>query len=477
MARILIIDDDSMFCTMLAQTLRDIGHEVPCVHTLCAGIAETGSNPFDVVYLDVHLPDGNGLEAIPAIMRGLAEPEVIIMTAAGDPDGAELAMKNGAWDYFVKPSSLNAMLKPLVRALQYREAKMQKQPIKTLKREGIIGISLKSRNYLDLVAQAASCNANVLITGETGIGKELIARAIHDNSARCENNFIVVDCASLTETLVESVLFGYERGAYTGAERSHEGLIRQADGGTLFLDEVGELTSSLQRSFLRVLEGHSFRPLGSRQEVQSDFRLVSATNRNLEQMVREGHFREDLLYRLRAFCIELPPLRERTDDIPEMVVYQLMKICNRYGSEMKGLSPELMDMLNAYEWPGNVRELVHTLERLVAAASGDPVLFPKHLPLNIRVHMARKSLIMDTGTPCKKRCPQSETQHNPAEEILPKWQNYREKNSFSAEKEYLQQLMLLSGHNIKKACEISGLSRARIYQFLKKYPLSSADQL
>lgn len=307
-------------------------------------------------------------------------------------------------------------------------------------------------------------DANVLITGETGSGKELIARAIHDNSDRCENNFIVVDCASLTETLVESVLFGHERGAYTGAERSHEGLIRQADGGTLFLDEVGELTSSLQKSFLRVLEGHSFRPLGSKQEVQSDFRLVAATNRNLDQMVLERHFRTDLLYRLRAFCIELPSLRERADDIPEMVVYQLMKICGRYGSEMKGISLELMDLLKAYEWPGNVRELVHTLERMVATASSDAVLVPKHLPLNIRVHMARKSLITDTRA--------SAAQNNPAEEILPKWQNYRERSVSSAEKNYLHQLMSIGGNDIKKACKISGLSRTRVYQFLKKYPLS-----
>jgi two-component system NtrC family response regulator len=464
MANILIIEDDESFCAMLAHTLKDCGHEVLGVHTMHAGIMETTRKPFDVVYLDVHLPDGSGLDAITAITSGLAQPEVIIMTGEGNPDGAELAMKNGAWDYFVKPSSLNAMLKPLVRALQYREAKMQKQPVKALKREGIIGSSLKSGNYLDLVAQAAAYDANVLITGETGSGKELIARAIHDNSDRCENNFIVVDCASLTETLVESVLFGHERGAYTGAERSHEGLIRQADGGTLFLDEVGELTSSLQKSFLRVLEGHSFRPLGSKQEVQSDFRLVAATNRNLDQMVLERHFRTDLLYRLRAFCIELPSLRERADDIPEMVVYQLMKICGRYGSEMKGISLELMDLLKAYEWPGNVRELVHTLERMVATASSDAVLVPKHLPLNIRVHMARKSLITDTRA--------SAAQNNPAEEILPKWQNYRERSVSSAEKNYLHQLMSIVGNDIKKACKISGLSRTRVYQFLKKYPLS-----
>ena len=470
MARVLIIDDDRMFCTMLSQHLSDEGHETSCALTKQAGVAESGKAPYDVVYLDVNLPDGSGLEAIPAITSSLGEPEVIIMTAAGNPDGAELAMKNGAWDYFVKPSSLNAMLMPLVRALQYREAKKQKQPVKTLKREGIIGNSLKSRTYLELVAQAAACDANVLITGETGSGKELIAQAIHNNSARCANDFIVVDCASLTESLVESVLFGHEKGAYTGAERSHEGLIRQADGGTLFLDEVGELTPALQKSFLRVLEGHSFRPLGSKQEMHSDFRLVAATNRDLEQMVQDGHYRSDLLYRLRAFCIELPPLRARVDDIPELVVYQLMKICDRYGSEMKGLSLELLDLLKAYEWPGNVRELVHTLECTVAAAREDSMLVPKHLPLNIRVYMARKSLIADTPAPERRRTARPGGS-------LPKWQDFREISSALAEKEYLQQLMPIAGQDIKKAGEISGLSRARIYQLLKKYPSASTDQL
>ena len=462
MARVLIIDDDKMFCTMLGRYLSDQGHEASCAHTRQAGIAESGRVPYDVVYLDVNLPDGSGLTAISTVTGGLGKPEVIIMTAAGDPDGAELAMKNGAWDYFVKPSSLNAMFKPLVRALQYREAKTHKPPVQTLKREGIIGSSIKSQAYLELMAQAAACEANVLIMGETGSGKELIAQSIHANSARRDKDFIVVDCAALTETLVESVLFGHEKGAYTGAERSHEGLIRQADGGTLFLDEVGELTPSLQRSFLRVLEGHTFRPLGSRQEIGSNFRLLAATNRDLEQMVRDGHYRSDLLYRLRAFCIELPPLRERADDIPELVVYHLLKICNRYGSELKGLSLELMDLLKAYEWPGNVRELVHTLERMVAAASDDSLLFPKHLPLNIRVHMARKYLIIDLKA---RGIPQG-----PAEESLPKWQDFRERSSARAEQEYIRRLLSLAGQDIRKAGEISGLSRARIYQLLKKYP-------
>jgi two-component system NtrC family response regulator len=470
MARILIIDDEEQFCTLLADKLQDDGHEVFCRHTLQSGVAETATNPFDVVYLDVNLPDGSGLNAIQEITGGLSNPEVVIMTGVGDPDGAELAIKNGAWDYFTKPSSLNMMLKPLVRALQYRDAKKQNPIVKTMKREGIIGNCKKSLGYLDLMAQAAAYDTNVLITGETGTGKELVARAIHNNSPRCENNFIVVDCASLTETLVESVLFGHEKGAFTGAEWSHEGLIRQADQGTLFLDEVGELTPLIQRSFLRVLESHSFRPLGAKQEVMSNFRLVAATNRDLEQMVSKGLFRSDLLYRLRTFCIDLPPLRERIDDIPELVAYQLMKICGRYGSELKGVSLSLMDILKTYHWPGNVRELVHTLEGMVAASMShcDPILVPRNLPMNIRIHMARESVTANE--------PQQETRNYQTVQQLPKWHDLREKILSGAEKEYMRQIILVASHDIKKACEISGLSRARIYQIIQKYSLSFTDE-
>jgi two-component system NtrC family response regulator len=422
-----------------------------------------------VVYLDVHLPDGTGLDAITQLAGGLSEPEVIIMTGESDPDGAEMAIKNGAWDYFAKPSSLSAMLKPLVRALQYRDARKQAPPIKILNREGIVGNSVQLKGCLGLIAQASAWDANVLITGDTGTGKELAARTIHANSPRSDGNFIVVDCASLTETLVESALFGYQKGAYTGAERSHDGLIRQADRGTLFLDEVEELTPSTQRAFLRVLEEHSFRPLGAKQEVKSDFRLIAATNRDLDEMVRAGLFRSDLLYRLRSFCINLPPLRERRDDIPELVSYHLLKVCERYGVEIKGVSLPLMDMFKTYDWPGNVRELLHMLEGMVAAAitHGDPILVPRNLPLNIRVDMARKSV--SASTPAMK-------QQNSQPHVLPAWQDVRKRILGDAEKEYISQLMSATKHDIKKACEISGLSRSRIYQFTQKYPRPDDDK-
>ena len=263
MANVLIVDDDQMICDALASKVRSMGSEVSCVFTLEEALHEVPLGTFDVVFLDVRLPDGNGLDALPVLRSLPCPPEIIIMTGKGDQGGAELAINNGAWDYIEKPSSLGAMTLPLLRALKYREAVKAQKPKRTLDREGIVGSSAPMRLCFDQLAQAADSHANVLITGETGTGKELFAWAIHRNSPLARKNFVVVDCAALTDTLVESMLFGHEKGAYTGADKASEGLIKQADGGTLFLDEVGELPLAIQKAFLRVLQERRFRPLGS----------------------------------------------------------------------------------------------------------------------------------------------------------------------------------------------------------------------
>ena len=237
---------------------------------------------------------------------GRSSPEIIVITGMGHPDEAELAIKSGAWDYIEKPASFEAIKLPLIRALEYRAERKPKAPT-VLKRNGIIGDSEEITACLELLSQAADSDANVLITGETGTGKELFAKVIHANSRRAKSNFVVVDCTALPETLVESVLFGHARGAFTGAETSEEGLVRQAHGGTLFLDEIGELPVLIQKRFLRVIQEHRFRAVGGRREISSDFRLMAATNRDLEDMVREGRFREDLLFRLRTIADRFAP--------------------------------------------------------------------------------------------------------------------------------------------------------------------------
>ena len=458
MAKILIIDDDQLGSEMLYDMIGSMGHEVTCAYTAEEGLRAALSQRFDVVFLDVQLPDGNGLMLLPSINTTPSAPEVIIITGFGSPDGAELAIKNGAWDFIEKPLVKNMIELPLARALQYREAKRQKRTPLVLKREGIIGSSPMMEAYMELIAQAAASDANSLITGETGTGKELFARAIHNNGSRGIMPFVTVDCASLPPTIIESILFGHEKGAFTGADRQREGLIKQADGGTLFLDEVGDLPLSAQKAFLRVLQEHRFRPLGAKREVTSEFRVIAATNRDLIKMVQEDKFREDLLFRLRTFTIDLPPLRERPGDIKELAIHYVNKICKRLGMEVKGFSPEFFETLYAYEWPGNIRELVNALESTLAAALHEPIVFPKHLPTHIRVRLARdaiqkKEAVLTpygiTGTLKERR--------NSAIE--------------GEERQYLQELMAITGGNIKKSCEISGLSRVRLYVLLTKYTI------
>ena len=470
MAKILIIDDEEMMCATLSTLVERKKHVASSAMTLKEGIALAASESFDLVFLDVKMPDGNGLDALPTIQASPSTPEVIIMTGFGDPNGAELAIKSGAWDYIEKGFSIKEITLSLERALQYRQEKQEadhkRKPVR-LKREYIIGSSPALNNCLDLVAQAAESDANVFITGETGTGKELFARAVYENSLRSNEAFVVVDCTSLPETLVESLLFGHEKGSFTGADRAQNGLVRQAHNGTLFLDEIGELPMSLQKSFLRVLQEHRFRPVGANKEIESNFRLIAATNRDLDAMVETGEFRSDLLFRLRTFIIELPTLRERREDIKELARYHIDKFCTQYGLASKGFSPDFLETLMSYPWPGNVREFVNTLERSLTTARFDQTLYPKHLPHNIRVQVRRAEMESDSNVTTAKESQVARS--------LPKLQEFRDTVYAQAEKEYLQELMGVTGENIPEACRISGLSQSRLYALLKKNAVSRSE--
>ncbi|MBM4348460.1 MAG: sigma-54-dependent Fis family transcriptional regulator [Deltaproteobacteria bacterium] len=465
MASILIIDDDRLICESISNVVTRLGHEATFAFTLQQGLDAVMSGKYDVVFLDVRMPDGNGLDILPKVHSAPYLPEVIIITGFGDPEGAELAIKHGAWDYLQKPCSVEGITLPLVRALQYREEKKARRMPLSLKREGIIGNSLKMKECLEHLGQVANSEANVLITGETGTGKELFALAIHQNSLRANKNFVVVDCAALPEKLVESILFGHEKGAYTSADRAQDGLMLQADGGTLFLDEVGELPLSIQKNFLRAIQERSFRPVGGKREVNSNFRLISASNRNLDEMVGQNQFREDLLFRLRSFTIELPPLRDRLEDIQPLVLYYIPILCDRYRIEPKEFSPDFFDILTGYHWPGNVRELINALEKALITARYDRILFPRHLPTHIRVHIVRSSL-REQGTTAVGR--------SDSLKLFPKLQDLREKAIAETEKKYLQDVILFTKGDIPEACRISGLSRSRLYLLLKKHHISTA---
>ncbi len=463
MAHILLIDDDAILRETFGALMRRLGHAFTWAGSLEEGRRALGQRP-DVALLDLRLPDGYGLDLMPDLKAAPGAPEVIIVTGQDDPEGAALAIKSGAWDYIQKPLTPHRVTLPLSRALEYRAQKAARRPRTVLKREAIIGAGPAVEACLDLVAQAADSDASVLLTGETGTGKELFARAIHANSPRANNNFVVVDCAALPETLVESVLFGHVRGAFTGADRDRDGLFKLADGGTLFLDEVGELSQGIQKTFLRVLQDGRFRPVGSKTELQSDFRLVAATNRDVQAMAGSGAFREDLLYRLRTMVITLPPLRDRVEDIKPLAIHYMNRLCERYRLPTKGFAEEFFQALAAYSWPGNVRDLFGTMERVLLQHRREPVLYPMHLPDEIRIQVLKVNSGLadareDDGTV-------------PAGGLVP-WKEFRRRALDDAEHGYLRNLLRAARGNVGRAARLSGLSPSRLYDLFRKYGLQT----
>ena len=462
--RILIIDDDEGMSYTLARMVEEAGYAADTAYRLKDGLSKVATGAYDVVFLDVRLPDGNGIEIIPTIRSILFPPEIIIITAFGERGGADLALKNGAWDYLQKPADLQTMELSLIRALEYRS---QKQVLKTplkINRQGIIGNSPRLLMCITLMGHAAKSDANVLVYGETGTGKELFAKAIHLNSIRNSKPFIVVDCTSLPGSLAESILFGHAKGAFTGADKTHEGLIQQADQGTLFLDEVGELPLDLQIKLLRVLQERKFRPVGSKTEVKSNFRLVSATNRDLDERVTKGKFRQDLLFRLRTFVIELPPIRGRQKDIEALANQYVERFCNDYNYKKKKISEDFLETLTRYSWPGNVREFISAIESAVAVDPYSQTLFSKHLPNYIRVSTLG-SVAKQEKIPVGSSGPE-------AEQPLQTLKDFRQEAIAEAEETYLRDLMSRTNWQIAEACGISGLKKARLYQLLKAYDIT-----
>jgi len=467
MANVLIIDDEKQICQLMSRAIDRMGHHVESAQTLKRGLTLAKSNDVDIIFLDVQLPDGNGLNHLPAFQDLSSSPEVIIVTGYANPDGAQLAIECDAWDYIEKPVSVDQIRLVLERALHYRKQRQGGTPKVSLKKHGIIGNSPEIKACLDLAARGAASTVNVMITGQTGTGKELFARAIHANSTRADQHFVVVDCGALPESIIENLLFGHTKGAFTGAHRAEEGFIKHADGGTLFLDEVGELTLPMQKTFLRVLQERRFHPIGQTQEIESDFRLVAASNRDLDEMANSGQFRKDLLFRLRSITIHLPPLHERAGDIEGLSIEYIQRLCQSHRIEIKNISPDFFDVLKTCCWPGNVRELYSTLEWAFTQAFYEEMLFAKHLPTHLRIQAARSGL---DETSREKQHPASSCL---ATSAIPKWQEFRKKHIAQGEMQYLHDLIGLAGGNITRAAELSGISRPHLYGLIRKYNLSA----
>jgi len=470
LGNVLIIDDDQTIRDALARVVTRLGHTPAMAATLSEGVRRAGDNDVDVVFLDVRMPDGNGLDAIGDIRRVPSSPEVIVITGWGDPDGAERAMRQGAWDYIEKPPSVKTMTAPLVSAMEHRRrGRVSERTAAPFAFSGIVGGNPKRALCLEQAAKAAASEVNVLLTGATGSGKELFAQAIHDNSPRRDGPFVVVDCAALPATIVESVLFGSEKGVYTGADRRREGLLLRAHGGTLFLDEVGEMPLSVQKAFLRVLQERRVRFVGGLEELPCHFRLVAATNQDLEAMSREGLFREDLLFRLQGVDIELPPLAGHPGDILDFAAHFANEAAARPGATPRAFSEEFSRALLAYSWPGNVRELKNTMEGVLALAAAEDVLLPVHLPLHIRVRAARNRVSGRYGGADEAEG-QGPSFPGLSCAALPRFREFRD----GREAEYLRALAGRHSGDIGRMLDVSGLSRSRLYALLKKHGIPAA---
>jgi two-component system response regulator PilR (NtrC family) len=370
----LVVDDEPALRQMLEILFRREGHDVvsaPGVRLAAEAIAQS-PQPFPIVLTDLSMPDGSGLEVLAAAKARAASTEVILITAHSSIENAIVAMRGGAYDFVTKPFQPAELAALVAKALEKRSLVEENARLRAQFEERddrkLVGRSAAMRSVLDLIGRVASTRTTVLITGESGTGKERIARMIHEQSDRATKPFLVVNCGALPEALMESELFGHERGAFTGASGRHLGIFRDADGGTVLLDEVGELPASLQVKLLRVLQEKRVRPVGASQEVSVDVRLLAATNRDVEADVASGKFRQDLYYRLNVIRVELPPLRDRRDDVPVLVERFLHRFAREMGKEVLGLAPDVLRALESYAFPGNVRELENLIERGVALA-------------------------------------------------------------------------------------------------------------
>ncbi|MBI5551617.1 MAG: sigma-54-dependent Fis family transcriptional regulator [Desulfobacterales bacterium] len=474
MGKALIIDSNQELVSSLSNLLSSIGHTVYTAGDLTQGWSQAMEHGVAAVVLASRLPDGDGLSLLPKLTQLPTPPEVVILDRTGDMQSAEFALGNGVWDYLTDFQDVEPVALSVDQAMQYLGEKTAAVPPVSVQRERIIGASPKMRTCFALMAEAVASNIHALIVGENGSGKELFARAIHSNGSRArvrslepamraatrraEKNFVVADCEALPEILVDSVLFGQANEAFSEAENAQNGLIAQAHGGTLFLDEVGQLPLSTQKVLSRVLRERCYRPVGSRDAYESNFRMIAATSRDLDQLTAEGGFSAELLDLLRdGLILELPPLRARAEDIQELIRHHTHRLCKIYHIAPKEFSAELLDTLCAYPWPGNVRELIQAIDAMLAMAGDEMTLHAKHLPPHLRIQVVCRQLQEPRVNVIPKQ----------SAAALPDFKTFQ----MEAERRYLEELLGLTGRNISRACAISGISRPRLGEMIAKYNL------
>jgi len=443
--RILVIEDDKRLREVLKKILERKEFPVEIVGDGSDGITKIKQSFFDIALVDLKMPGMDGMEVLKAIKKISPETYVIIMTAFGTIDSAVEAMKNGAFDYITKPFRTEEILIVIKRALEDRDLRrkveyLTKQAEQRYKLDDIIGKSKPMQDVFKMINRVSRSDTTVLITGKTGTGKELVAKAIHKGSRRKDNPFVVVNSSAIPETLLESELFGHVKGAFTGALRDKRGLFQEAHQGTLFLDEIGEVPPSTQVKLLRAIEDNIITPVGATKGEKVNLRLIAATNHDLQQEVHEGSFRSDLYYRLKVVSIHLPELTERREDVPLLSNHFLKKYSISLEKEVKAISKEALSLLLNYDWPGNVRELEHAIERAVLVCDSEKIL-PQHLPPEIQF-------------PEEARIRQAKEEGKSLEAM---------------EKEYIRMILKKAGGHKSKAASILGINRRTLYRKLKNF--------
>ncbi|WP_028321348.1 sigma-54-dependent transcriptional regulator [Desulfatiglans anilini] len=445
-SKILIVDDELIVRESLAGWLERDGHQLKTASSGEEALAMIEESRFDIILLDIKMGGMSGLDVLKAVKENDPDIAVIMITAYGSVNTAVEAMKHGATDYLMKPfdpDELGILIERIEKQqLQALENQYLRQEVRERTRfESMIGQSKAMQKVFELIRDVAPTDSTVLIRGETGTGKGLAAKAVHTLSRRCAGPFVSINCGAFPEQLLESELFGYQKGAFTDAKETKKGRFELAHGGTLFLDEIGEISMRMQIDLLRILEDHVFYRLGSTQPLEVDFRVIAATNRNLEQAIRERSFREDLYYRLNVFTFEMPPLRERKEDIPLLAAHFLHRFAQETNKPVERISRDALDEMMLYEWPGNIRELENAVERAVVVAKG-PTILPEHLPIFSPDQMTLE----------------------PADQSLKE-----------LEKAHIVKILEQHQWNISKCAETLGIDRSTLYSKMKRYGIRKKD--
>ncbi|HEX2962687.1 MAG: sigma-54-dependent transcriptional regulator [Bacteroidota bacterium] len=439
--RILIVDDEKIVRESLLHWFEEEGYEVDTAEDAEAALRTIDKGKYELMLVDMKMPGMSGLELLDKVKEIDKDTIFILITAFASVPTAIKALKNGAYDYITKPIDPDELAHIVEKAIHQRALRQENEQLKDnideiIKPDNLIGESRQMIKIFDLINTVAQTDTTVMIRGESGTGKELVAKAIHINSKRKYFPIVTVNCGALAETLLESELFGHEKGAFTGAHYKRKGKFEMADGGTIFLDEIGTVSPKMQIELLRVIETKQFTRVGGNENIKSDFRVIAATNEPLENLLKEGKFREDLYYRLNVFTIFLPPLRERRDDIPVLAYYFMNKFNGAMNKNIKNISNEAMDFLVNYSWPGNVRELENAIERALVVGRGDSIKI-EDLPF----HVTPNNRIDDDG----------------------------DKSLESMEKRHIMNVLEMNNWNISKSAEALQIDRVTLYNKINKY--------